>query len=469
MQFVPSFRRLLQPFESQMTAPTFSSLLTVVSGWIMCRRHTVSAALAAVGDFNKHFSAYHRLFAAARWSLDAVGMALAGLIIGLATTLGASSIASIALVVDDTLCKKRGRHMFGAGMHYDACATGRRLSNANHSLKAHGHCWVILGIAMEFSFRPGHVYCLPVLLRLFLNRKTAARHHRAYRTKVELAREMLDRICSGFANHRFHLLADSAYGGKNLLGSLPDNCQFTCRWILNAALYKPVTLVPKGLVPKGLVPKGQRIPGHKGRHLIHGPRLPSVQQMLDGHGRRIELNVYGKRQSFRVAECVACFYATPHKPLKIVAVQPLDEHGRPKPKQTAVFYSTDTNATAERVLCLYAMRWSVEVAVHDAKQQLGLAQPQAWSVNAVQRVTPTLMLTYSLLVLWFAAEGHRRWRPTLMPWYRNKRHASFADMLAQLRQSMLRLRFTDDFKDHPRTPDHAHALQTLMRLVKQAA
>jgi hypothetical protein len=344
-------------------------------------------------------------------------------------------------------------------MHYDASATSRRLSNANRSLKAHGHCWVILGIAMEFGFRPGHVYCLPVLMRLFLNRKAAARHHRAYRTKVELAREMLEKICPAFANHRFHLLADSAYGGKNLLGSLPHNCRFTCRWILNAALYEPAMPVPKG----------ERIPGHKGRHLIHGPRLPSVQQMLDGHSRRIELDVYGKHKSFRVAECVACFYATPHKPLKIVAVQPLDEHGHPKPKLTAVFYSTDTHASARQVLCDYAMRWSIEVAIHDTKQQLGLAQPQAWSAKAVQRVTPALMLTYSLVVLWFADEGHRRWRPILMPWYRNKRHASFADMLANLRQVTLRRQFKDVFKNHPRTPDHAHAMQTLLRLVKQAA
>jgi len=48
------------------------------------------------------------------------------------------------------------------------------------------------------------------------------------------------------------------------------------------------------------------------------------------------------------------------------------------------------------------------------------------------------MLLYSLIVLWFAAEGHRHCHPPQRPWYRSKRHASFADMLRTLRCQSLR-------------------------------
>ena len=79
---VPSFLELLQPFRSQMTAPTFASLCTVLAGWVLCRRRTVTAALccgmAAGLDVPKHHSAYHRLFSAARWSLDAAGLGVLG-------------------------------------------------------------------------------------------------------------------------------------------------------------------------------------------------------------------------------------------------------------------------------------------------------------------------------------------------------------------------------------------------------
>src|SRR5256885_1716909 len=41
--------------------------------------------------------------------------------------------------------------------------------------------------------------------------------------------------------------------------------------------------------------------------------------------------------------------------------------------------------------------------------QLGAGQPQGHSRRAVERSTPTLMLLYSLVVLWFDREGDRRW------------------------------------------------------------
>jgi hypothetical protein len=220
--FVSSFLPLLQPFQSQMTDPTFASLLTVLAGWVLNlrrRRHTVTGALDAAGDgYDKHFCAYHRLFAAARWDVEAVGLALAGLILGM---LASASGGVVFLVVDDTLCRKRGRRLFGVGMHYDAQLTGRRWSNANRSVKSRGHCWVILGIVVSFPFRPGHYYCLPVLSRLYLNGDAARRHRRPYRTKPQLALGMLGKLCAAFPGRRFHLLADSAYGGRNLLGGLP--------------------------------------------------------------------------------------------------------------------------------------------------------------------------------------------------------------------------------------------------------
>src|SRR4051794_24000469 len=93
---VPSFAALLQPFRAAMTAPTFASLLTVLAvravlavlavltGWAFARRRTVTGALAcdlAAGlGVAKHHSAYHRLFSAARWSADAVGLGVLGLI-----------------------------------------------------------------------------------------------------------------------------------------------------------------------------------------------------------------------------------------------------------------------------------------------------------------------------------------------------------------------------------------------------
>ena len=103
-----------------------------------------------------------------------------------------------------------------------------------------------------------------------------------------------------------------------------------------------------------------------------------------------------------------------------------------------MFYSTCHEATAEQVIAWYAQRWSIEVTFHDSKQHLGFEEPQGWSRQAVERTAPLAMLLYSLIVLWFAREGHRSYKPLQRPWYTSKVDPSFADMLATLRRQSVR-------------------------------
>lgn len=48
------------------------------------------------------------------------------------------------------------------------------------------------------------------------------------------------------------------------------------------------------------------------------------------------------------------------------------------------------------------------------------------------------MPIYSLVIMWFAREGHRRWQPADHAWYATKRHPSFADRLADQKRSSIR-------------------------------
>jgi hypothetical protein len=81
VELVPGFVLLLQGLSATMTAPSFASLTTVLTGWVFASRHTVTRMILAAGvAAEKHFSSYHRLFSAARWSLDALGLAVFDLI-----------------------------------------------------------------------------------------------------------------------------------------------------------------------------------------------------------------------------------------------------------------------------------------------------------------------------------------------------------------------------------------------------
>jgi hypothetical protein len=390
-----------------MTAPTFTNLTTVLTGWVFASRRTVTRMIQAAGDVaEKHFSSYHRLFSAARWSLDAVGLAVFSLV---ESWLG----DGVLLALDDTLARKRGRRTFGVGMHHDPL-----LSSRGKAVMNWGHSWVVLGVIVEFPFRRGYYYCLPILFRLYLNKQSALKHRRAYRTRPELAVEMLEILCHHQKHRRFHVVADSGYGGQSVLNYLPSNCDLTSRLLLDARLYDAPPELPTG---------------QRGRPRKRGRRLASPEKMLAERCRRVLLALYGRTEEARLADYEARVYAAPERPLRVVAVDPLSG-GRGR----QAFYSTCHEASAEQVIAWYASRWSIEVMNHDSKQHLGFQEPQGWSRKSVQRTAPMAMLLYSLVVLWFAREGHCHYQPLDCPWYTSKADPSFADMLATLRRRSLR-------------------------------
>lgn len=407
MELVPGFMALVQGLSSTMTAPTFASLTTVLSGWVFAGRRTVTRMILAAGlAADKHYSSYHRLFSAARWSLDALGLAM--------FTLVEPFLGEIVMLgLDDTLCRKRGRKMFGTGMHHDPL-----LSSRGKAITNWGHSWVVLGVIVELPFRRGHYYFLPLLFRLYLNKKSAAQHRRVYRTRPQLAVEMLAVLGTSRKNRRFHAVADSAYGGQSVLCFLPANCDLTSRLPMNARLYAAPP---------------ERKPGTNGRPRKRGDLLPTPAALLAERCRRVTLSIYGRSQTARVADQEARVHAAPNRPLRVLAVEAV-KGGRGQ----EAFYSTCHDASAEHVIRWYAMRWSVEVANHDSKQHLGFEEPQGWSRRAVERTAPLAMLLYGLIVLWFAGEGHRDWRPLDCPWYVSKAEPSFADMLATLRRRSVR-------------------------------
>jgi hypothetical protein len=349
VSFVPSFVDLLQPFCSLMTTPSFNSFLTVLLGWVFARRRTVTGMiLAADAAGTKHHSAYHRLFSAARWSLDELGLAVFGLMLPLLDQ------QTILLGLDDTLARKRGLKIFGVGMHHDPLLSTRRTAIMNW-----GHCWVSLGVILPLPFCGERCFCLPILFRLYVPKKTAQKKKLPYFTKPQLAVEMLRLLCQRHENRRFHAVGDSAYGGKSVLLNLPVNCDLTSRLTLDARLYDPPPTRSKN--PRG------------GRPRKRGNLLPTPEQILAGRCRHLSLNIYGRRDHGRIAECVGRCHAAPDRPLKIVAVQPLTG-GR----KAQAFFSTLASDTAEAVLIRYASRWSLEVSYHDAKGQLGFEEPQGF-------------------------------------------------------------------------------------------
>lgn len=275
----------------------------------------------------------------------------------------------------------------------------------------------MLAVIVQFPIWPKRVFSFPVLVRLYLNKKSAAKWKTPYRTPGELALQMLHLLCKSHKTRRFHAIADSAYGGQKVLLNLPVNCDLTSGLHLDARLYEaPPT----------------EYTCRPGRPRIRGRRLPSPEQMLQGDRRRVKMNLYGRKLNQELAETTAYLYHAPDRPVKIVAVKPL----QPGCRQRA-FYSTCQEAKARQVLAWYAQRWSLEVTFHDTKQDLGFEDTPGWTRRAVERTAPLALLLYSLIVLWYVHYAASRNDFTRLPWNHSKQLPSFRDMLLALRRESL--------------------------------
>ena len=427
MEIVNSFLPLLQVFAFTMTEPTFHSFRTLAIGWLFAPRRTVMGMVRASGN-ERHHSAFHRVFTAARWSIDRVGLALFDWIVRTVPQ------ETVFLAGDDTLLARCGLKVFGAGMHRDAV-----LSSRGHTVTRWGHCWVVLCVVIESRRTPGRFFALPILARLDLNHKAAAKWRRKYRSKTDLMIDMLERLQRHAPHQKLHFVGDSAYTAPAVLARIPKTIVVTGRVGTRARLHAPP--------PK-------RKAGQRGRPRVRGERLANPDEMLDTKGlRRLVLKLYSNSTyKMRVAEVTARFFRTPDREVHVVAVEHL-RGGRGR----EVFYSTESDASAEQILRWFSHRWPIEVTFHDAKGHLGVDEPQSRKPKAVERTAPTGLLFYSLIVLWHECIRKQPAR-AMRPWP-DRRGASFADMLAALRRDCLE----QTKQTHLSTPDIPPGVQKILK------
>ena len=362
--------------------------------------------VAAAVKQTKHHSAFHRFFANAAWSLDGLGLN------GLLPDIEPWITGTIFLAIDDTLARKRGFKVFGVGMHHDPLSSTRKTAPMNW-----GHSWVVLGVAVPFLFRRDRYFCLPILFRLYLNHKGRPSGldgfpERGLNWPSRCSRSSRNRR----KNRAFHVVADSTYGGQSVFKCLPINCDppAACTWT-------PACMHPAA------PPRNQRATAKRGK------RPPTPRQMFEGRMERRTLDLYGRRDRVRIAQTMGRWHCALDRPLRVVAVDPLS----PEVGRVRLFIPPVTRPTASRCSPGTAIvgRWKNEPGIQRPSR---VRRASRLDQGRRRRTAPMAMLLYSLIVLWFASEGHRHYTPLFRPWYRTKRGPCFVDMLATLRRPSVR-------------------------------
>jgi len=392
-------------------------------------RRTIAGTIVA-GDPEGHraHDAYHRFFRAASWSTTALWKVLVTHMVSVLCPPG-----PLVLDLDDTLYKKSGRKIDGAGTFRDAVRSTR-----NKVVHATGLNLVILTLRISPPWG-GMPIGLPVGARL---------HRQGGPTTLDLAEQLIVELASWLADRSFSLCADGAYA--SLAGRGLPRTTLTSRMRRDAALYAAAP-------PRT---------GKRGRPRTKGERLPTpvamAQGLSDAAFAKVTVDFRGRVRDLLVWSRPVLWYSVHKVNLVLLAVVRDPE----RVMHDDFFFSTDLKANPADVASNYAGRWSIECVNREVKQCLGAEDPQCWKHQGPERAASLSLWLYAAIWTWYIPTfgTSATWIPR--PWYPKKATPSFLDALAQLRRVLWAERITP-MSSHEPLP--AKILDGLLEVLAMAA
>jgi len=404
----PSLEGLLCEFRGCFSAWTFPVFCALACGLVSrTARRSVCGMLVGAGlsqTWSHHRA--HRFFSHARWQVEQVSAVAARLVVRLLV----ATDAAVTVAIDDTLFHRRGPKVHAASWFHDGSAVGE-------TKIGYGNNWVILAIVVRLALLDRPV-ALPVGFAL-------VRKNSDDSSRLALARRLTEALTAALPDRTLHVVADSAYAGKALRG-LPGSVTWTTRLRSNASLYE--------LAPPRT--------GRRGRPRLKGAKLASLAALATSTPfAPTTVTRYGTTSTVSAAVLACCWYGVfgPQQ-VQVVFVRDKTKNGC-----DVALVTTDLDASAAQVIERYAARWSIEVAIEDAKQLGGVGQARNRLEKAVQRTVPFGLVVNTLTICWYATAGHDpgdvQAARALAPWYRQKAQPSVLDMFAKLRHVIIAAQF----------------------------
>lgn len=441
MNLLETYDSLLQQWRTVFSqGRTFERARRLTFGLLVCLRlHLTSRAICALGRQFVDWSADYRLCSRSPWNPHQ----LFDPILDRLPRLLASPSAPVIAALDDTLCKKTGRHIPGVGMARDP------MSPPFHVNLCYGLRFVQVSVLVSPAATPGAARALPVRFdfappALKPKKNAASEVQEAYQKEKKLralpragvaamtsVRQSLDERPET-AGRQLIISGDGSYTNKAVLRDLPPRTTFIGRIRKDAKLHFPL-------------PQPDGAPG---RPRLYGPQAPTPEQILKddsipvvriscfaaGELRQIPVKVYGP---------VYWRKAGADLPLLLVVVPPLGYRLRIGSKllyrQPAFLLCTDLHLDLQVLVQSYIQRWEIECNHRDEKSLLGVAQGQVRSPQAVSRLPQAQVAAYSLLLLAsLLSSGFQRTADYLpLPkWRRKAARPSLLDLLNLLRHQI---------------------------------
>jgi hypothetical protein len=481
MLLLEKFHELLQPWRSAFAQQrTGQRAQRLAYGLLTClRTHLTSNAICATGRQFLDWSADYRLFSRSPWDphalFDPIFDHLAELL--------PSPQAPVVVALDDTLCKKTGRHIPGATyardpqsppFHLNLCR-GLRFVQASVLVRATKFWGPARALPVRFepappAVKPKHRKHVQKQARKNQSKPKKNQQKAASKTRkkkatplapeeqeyrlqkklraltqvgVRVLQSLRQALDARPATRQRQLLVsgDGSYTNRTVLRQLPERTTFIGRIRKDAKLFQ--ALPPAAAPRSGGRPRRYGALSPTPEQVLHDDNVPvfHVRCFAAGEVREIPVkvvrNVYWRK-------------AGPDMPLLLLVIKPLGYRLRKGSKllyrQPAFLICTDPQLDLPMLLQAYIDRWEIECNHRDEKSLIGVAQGQVWNPQAVARLPQFQVAIYSLLLLAsILAYGFQRTAAYLpLPlWRRKSIRPSILDLLNLLRDQIF-ARLTQD-------------------------
>jgi hypothetical protein len=258
-------------------------------------------------------------------------------------TAGKSSVGILS--IDDTMVEKRTmtKKMEGLIFHYSH-TKGRN---------TYGHCIV------SSHYRLGTI-SIPCDFDFYLNEKEASKVETLFKTKIEIAEELIDRF-EPFGNEKVYVAMDSWYTSEKLIKAILAR-EFHC---IGAVKMNRVFRLSE---------YGEK---HKLSRYVSNLKNSSFETMvLNGEAylvRRKDVFMNGIGQ------------------VTLVITK------RKKDRSIRCVLSTDMDMSTESILKIYGYRWDIEVGYLYLKDRLGMGHYQMRRLKAIKKYCALVIIAYGLL------------------------------------------------------------------------
>jgi len=433
-------------FQGLFTVPSWHTFTALAYGWALATdRHTITTSMWLTGATAlKHFSRFYVFLGCPlyqqRWPLWGAVIRRA------AQAVPEGEVIRVSF--DDTTKKKAATPIEGLARYRNGAGSARQEYRTLRGLN------FVLGVMhLPLKRWPGHSLSIPVGLELYLKEPQAQTLNVPYRSRSQLARDILDFMAEQLPGRPIRSLADGGYATKDYVRQCPETAHVVGRLPIRAKLYT---------FPPQPTPKRRGAPRKKG-DLIGSPKtLAQTAKGWTPHPREAGAEIQAWDGLWH-----------PVLPGRLVRVVVLRRQRTPATKRPGqrkplpvieAFFTTDLTLSAQEIVREYGHRWTVEIAIRDANAFVGLGQDQCRKRHRILGANTFRCVMAAARTLWFLDQVEHGTGATLChyrPWYRQKVAPSQLDVVWACREALQEAgifpvpRFTPDLVENHEEPEYA--------------